>query len=521
MAYIDETIRQTINTFPLWDTEIWDPLQIGDYATATANLALLLSAELKPEEWAYVYWGGIINGVPAVRGEKIDQATWKNSVLPLVGRAIIEAASPEALAAAYLLVGAGDILNFHLMIVSGVPGDTPQKKSEWLKSKKPALFNFYSANAAGLGLDGEKRGILTNLWLARYQTVPPLLREMIFSARVAEIIRNVAEINHFPPEKIKSVSESVGLVILGLSHAADLGKEISGKTAVNRQASEIIADELNKRIFGPISGDLEKIYAPPSVGEMAMPPAPPVPMPMSEPKKLDAIALAPTMPGEKPTGATTFGALGPKPPIISPVSPHVIFGSKTPAPAAPLPAPGAGESKQPFILEKQGGAPPVIKQSPGFRLDLGKSAFGTAPAQGPKGVDVSRIFSRPAQVEGIIPRPQPQTRAPAPNIKQEGVPVPTLAPFVKPTPKFVSEPPMPKIPTPPQKPSAPQVWAPPPKSFAPPPPAAKLPTGPTTNIPPKNPLDLIKKMASEKELPAGPKEKDLPPGKPTTPNKPN
>ncbi len=99
--------------------------------------------------------------------------------------------------------------------------------------------------------------------LDRWDTLPDNLKEALFSEQNSNILWRVCEGQHLPVDKIPRVAVITGYIILGFIHAEDLAKEIKNELNINQEIANIIALEVDRKIFGPIRSDLEKVYSMP------------------------------------------------------------------------------------------------------------------------------------------------------------------------------------------------------------------------------------------------------------------
>lgn len=94
--------------------------------------------------------------------------------------------------------------------------------------------------------------------LNRWDKLPMILREAIFSERNADILWSVCEDQHLPENKIYKVASLVGDVLMGLTHPDDLTKEIKEALALNPIIIDSIVKEVNIKIFALIRSEINK-----------------------------------------------------------------------------------------------------------------------------------------------------------------------------------------------------------------------------------------------------------------------
>ncbi|MBI4993847.1 hypothetical protein HZC33_02750 [Candidatus Wolfebacteria bacterium] len=97
--------------------------------------------------------------------------------------------------------------------------------------------------------------------LKRWDDLPMILREAIFSERNADILWGICEAQHLSKEKIRKISILAGDVIMGLTHQDDLAKEIRNETGINSEIVSLIVDEMDRKIFSLIKSEIEKAFA--------------------------------------------------------------------------------------------------------------------------------------------------------------------------------------------------------------------------------------------------------------------
>ena len=88
------------------------------------------------------------------------------------------------------------------------------------------------------------------------------LREALFSEYNAETLWRICEGQHLSDDKIEKVATLVGDVILGFLHPEDLAQEIRKDINIVPEIANVIASEIDRKIFTPIRSDLEKVYSP-------------------------------------------------------------------------------------------------------------------------------------------------------------------------------------------------------------------------------------------------------------------
>ena len=93
----------------------------------------------------------------------------------------------------------------------------------------------------------------------KYLKLPPDIKEMMFSSKAAEKIKEIGIKNHLTPPQLQKLSYITGSVLLGELKISDFIKEICEKCKLGIEPSKKIADEITKEIFIPVKESLKKI----------------------------------------------------------------------------------------------------------------------------------------------------------------------------------------------------------------------------------------------------------------------
>ncbi|PIY59551.1 hypothetical protein COY96_01175, partial [Candidatus Wolfebacteria bacterium CG_4_10_14_0_8_um_filter_37_11] len=85
--------------------------------------------------------------------------------------------------------------------------------------------------------------------LNRWDKLPMVLREAIFSERNADILWGVCETQHLSEDKIYRIATLAGDTIMGFIHPEDLAKEIKETTNIHSDIADLIVKEIDRKIF--------------------------------------------------------------------------------------------------------------------------------------------------------------------------------------------------------------------------------------------------------------------------------
>ena len=240
----------------------------------------------------------------------------------------------------------------------------------------------------------------------RYAVIPEELQNLIFAESTGELFEHIGEENHLDETKTYELGRVAGLVLLGFLHRDDTRKELQEAQGVNPMIANELQNELNRKLFAPITQVLDKIYSPFSkntlsstknidsvvsskpvfLDNMPKPATLPSATPIPEIKNLGLTPKPPFAPATPPAALPPFGTapISPNAPGESLIkkSPFSFAGSPIPSqtPASqPVPAP----KPMPFATQTTAQSAPV-GNVPKFKIEnpgvLSGSAFGESSA---------------------------------------------------------------------------------------------------------------------------------------------
>lgn len=254
--------------------------------------------------------------------------------------------------------------------------------------------------------------------IERYDSLPQVLKEALFSQESDELIWRIGEAHHLNDEKKSILTTIVGDVIMGFLHPDDLRRELQEVLGIDIRIAASISREVNKRIFYPIRDEIRKVYTPIITGFQKPP------MPLVE-----------EMPEEIPTKEKISEET--KTPVEELKKPS--FPPRRPFPTPPLvvpPIPPKPESGKPFILHKQEALKPVLEtQMPAagatgqkFSPFLQATPVQTPPKPAAAEIELGpKISDRAQEVKGAGETPR--------IVHYSGFRTPLQQPFETPQPK--------------------------------------------------------------------------------------
>jgi hypothetical protein len=244
--------------------------------------------------------------------------------------------------------------------------------------------------------------------LERWDTLPQILREALYSDVDSDYLWKVCEGEYIPDEKIYTISGIVGYVLMGFLHPEDVGGEIAEKLQIDRRIADVIASAINQRIFAPLRPEIDKVYSPAS----------------ASPVLNVASAGGPIMMSVVPTVVPISSKKGvPPPQPPAPLTPSGIEGK-------PLPEKG-WSTMRPAFAEASAGKPSEIPPMPPkvtMKTDTKPvpMPLSQVPAKIPVGMPT------PA----AMPAPRPSFNPPI-NLARPAVPAPMMPITPKPMPAMM------------------------------------------------------------------------------------
>lgn len=256
-------IENLISVFPIWDDNVWSPLQSKRFAEAQRNLELILNG-FEPDEWSSVYWTGLFQGAPALQGD-LNQEEWNQQVKPLLVKAILNSATGAILSGLYQNLSFDEKIELTRLVFDNLPGKNGNEKIGWLKENKSSIFVLFTASPAqNLGINpGFDPGLETaKRTAAKYEAAPKLLQDAIYSFAVAETLFRIGQTNHLSTEKTSLLAAICGQLILGLMHFEDLSNQIQNKLSVDKRLGDELAADIQNKIIIGLEDDIREVYEP-------------------------------------------------------------------------------------------------------------------------------------------------------------------------------------------------------------------------------------------------------------------
>ena len=103
---------------------------------------------------------------------------------------------------------------------------------------------------------------LSPQFIARYDSLPKEIREVLFSANTSDIIARICDFYHLSDEKSGILALLVGDVLMGFLHYNDFSKKLAEALAGNTMVAQSIAKDIDRDIFLPLRKFLREVYRP-------------------------------------------------------------------------------------------------------------------------------------------------------------------------------------------------------------------------------------------------------------------
>lgn len=102
----------------------------------------------------------------------------------------------------------------------------------------------------------------------QYNALPDDVKTAISSEETATKLRGIAEQNGLLEDRVETLINETGFVMLGLTHPSSFVANLTTKMGISRENAQKIAAGVNEFIFSPIRDSLKKIH---NIGGAATP----------------------------------------------------------------------------------------------------------------------------------------------------------------------------------------------------------------------------------------------------------
>lgn len=96
----------------------------------------------------------------------------------------------------------------------------------------------------------------------RLRLIPRTIEGLLNSEETQKTIQRIGREHFLDEERVNTLKQLAGLVLLGFVSQEELSREISDNLPLNQIHSRQLAEELGGAIFDPVKRDLERIYEP-------------------------------------------------------------------------------------------------------------------------------------------------------------------------------------------------------------------------------------------------------------------
>lgn len=250
----DEQIQTAIDPiiiFPTWETSVWNALQDKNYKLAAENLQKTLEY-FTDEGLEYVFWGGIIEGVPSVLGS-LSREEWKNDFLPLFAQVFLNFTDGKRLSVVYENTDINSVIEFNKYFCDGIPGEIIIEKLQTLKTFQSTLYVYLVGSptqAIGIQAIEIKKKIETEKDpVNQYKVITETLKNVLFSYETANGIYLIGEKNKLSDEQISNIAYITGLVLLGLLEDSELNEKIAENLGIDQKTADFISNNIRETIL--------------------------------------------------------------------------------------------------------------------------------------------------------------------------------------------------------------------------------------------------------------------------------
>lgn len=261
----------------------------------------------------------------------------------------------------------------------------------------------------------------------RYEALPEVLKEAMFSADVAQNMFEIGKKHGLTIEKTGITAEETGLVILGLRAPAEFASSLSRALDISEDAARTIASDISHEIFFPLRQALkdahqikvgdEEIMRPasaPAPRSAPMPVPPQAPIPAPAPQKIAPTApepeKSPTPPAAQPVipNPAPMPQLKPEEIKLEPPRPPPIPSEspRSPAPIKLMPLAAVSHTQEPTRLPDTHKTPPIDLRalSKNMEKEAAPLVGGLTRAPDPESAPVPAPAPAPA-TQPNVPRP--------------------------------------------------------------------------------------------------------------------
>jgi len=99
--------------------------------------------------------------------------------------------------------------------------------------------------------------------LKKYQSLPEDIQEAIFSMDTANIIQKIAKENSLNVEKMGTLADETGLLMLGITKPSEFISNLASRLSINNETAKKVGQAINTQIFAKIRESLKKLHEEP------------------------------------------------------------------------------------------------------------------------------------------------------------------------------------------------------------------------------------------------------------------
>ncbi len=256
--------QKIIFNFPVWTNLVWGPLQSEDFESAGENLRSILEY-FSDEDLNLIFWRGIIEGIPAVRGA-ITPDKWSDVFLPEIAKLFIDFTNGKIISDTYQHTKLDIIKKFHPLVVASIPGGTPEEKLKLLKTVTPSTHIYFTANPAqifGFGIFPAPEKLPKNeKKKPEYQLgfLSEIMKYALFSFDTANEIFLAAQNKKLDEKKTSALAYAVGSVLLGITAQDNFSETLKDVLDASPEECEFLAKDIREKIFEKNRKEIKELF---------------------------------------------------------------------------------------------------------------------------------------------------------------------------------------------------------------------------------------------------------------------
>lgn len=258
----NQDYQELLVRLPVRDSSVWTPLQKKEFKSAMDRFYSILGY-YTPETAKQIFWKGIIEGHPIIRGD-VSYEEWLREVMPRLAVIVLNIADEKLFERIYRSLNTATLIYFNSLLTEEIPGLSDEEKIDFLSEKKPWLKNFLFGSPlnamGGLFFEANKNASfsISNV-TRRIEILPTRLKGALFSIATCNAISSICEKEGLSNQQSTNVSHLLGLTLIGLMDSNELGERIEKACDITQEKSLIFAEKLKNILIDPYQNDIASL----------------------------------------------------------------------------------------------------------------------------------------------------------------------------------------------------------------------------------------------------------------------